>query len=39
MLIKIVGYGLKDYFRDQLNIFDSLIVIISLVEQIMNLLD
>ncbi len=38
MLLKIYGYGVKNYFRDQLNAFDCLIVIISLVEQILNLL-
>lgn len=32
MLIKIIGFGLIDYFRDKINIFDSIIVMLSVVE-------
>lgn len=28
---KLIGYGIKDYLRDSMNIFDGFIVIISLV--------
>lgn len=36
MVILLLGYGLKEYLRDALNIFDGTIVIISLVETILN---
>jgi hypothetical protein len=32
MGLKIIGYGVRDYIRDAMNIFDGSIVIISLVE-------
>ena len=32
MLIKIIGFGLVDYFRDKINNFDAMIVILSIVE-------
>ena len=32
MLIKIIGFGLVDYFRDRINDFDAVIVILSIVE-------
>ena len=32
MLIKIIGFGLVDYFRDKINNFDAIIVILSVVE-------
>ncbi len=38
MLLKLISFGIMSYFRDKLNIFDSFIVIISLVEQILNLI-
>ena len=32
MILKMVVYGLVDYFRDSFNFYDTVIVIISLVE-------
>ena len=32
MVIKLVGYGFVGYIRDLMNVFDGLIVILSLVE-------
>ena len=32
MLIKIFGYGVLPYFRDGLNIFDTLIVVVSILD-------
>lgn len=32
MIIKLFGFGIKDYFRDKLNTFDCLIVIFSIAE-------
>jgi hypothetical protein len=34
MFLKIIGFGIKGYLRDAMNIFDSLIVLLSLVELI-----
>ena len=36
MVLKIIGFGLKSYFRDKMNIFDSFIVLISLAELIFS---
>lgn len=35
MLIKLAGLGIRNYARDKYNIFDALIVILSLVEMIL----
>jgi hypothetical protein len=35
MLVKLVGIGLKEYVRDKFNLFDALIVILSVVDNIM----
>jgi hypothetical protein len=35
MLIKLAGLGIRNYTRDKYNIFDALIVILSLVEMIL----
>ena len=35
MALKIIGLGLVGYFRDKMNLFDSSIVIISLVELVL----
>lgn len=32
MIMKLIGLGLKNYVRDKFNIFDGLIVILSLVD-------
>jgi hypothetical protein len=32
MAVKIIGYGFIPYFRDKLNIFDTLIVVVSLLD-------
>ena len=32
MLLKIFGLGIKDYLRDNFNIFDSAVIIIGLLE-------
>jgi len=32
MIFKLIGYGARNYFRDSLNAFDCLIVVVSLVE-------
>ena len=32
MIIKLFGFGIKDYFRDKLNTFDCLIVLFSIAE-------
>ncbi len=34
MFLKLIGLGLKEYFRDSINIFDCVIVILTLVEVI-----
>lgn len=34
MTLKIIGMGVKEYIKDTMNIFDSLIVILSIVELI-----
>ena len=36
MVLKLIGYGLKKYVSDSLNIFDAVIVIISLTESILD---
>jgi hypothetical protein len=33
MVLKLLGLGFKDYLRDGFNIFDALLVILSLVEE------
>ena len=32
LILKMISYGMIDYYRDSLNVFDAVIVIISLVE-------
>lgn len=32
MIIKLIGYGFKDYFKDNFNKFDALIVCLSIIE-------
>lgn len=36
MLLKLVGYGIRDYFRDAMNVFDCVIVIISIADWILS---
>jgi len=36
MIIKLLGYGVRDYFRDSMNIFDSVIVVISITDWILS---
>ncbi len=36
MIIKMIGLGLKAYFQDRFNVFDCLIVILSLVEMVLT---
>ena len=36
MVLKLFGYGLKKYVSDSLNIFDAVIVIISVTENILD---
>jgi hypothetical protein len=36
MLIKVFGYGVLPYFRDGLNIFDTLIVIVSILDIVLS---
>ena len=36
MLLKLLGYGIKDYVRDVFNLFDGLIVVLSIVEIIID---
>ena len=38
MIVKLFAFGLKDYFRDKLNAFDCVIVIVSIVEFIVELM-
>jgi len=35
MIIKLAGLGLREYVRDSFNIFDAIIVIISLIDNVM----
>ena len=35
MVIKIIGYGLRDYFKDSFNTFDCIIVLISCIDVIL----
>lgn len=37
MLIKLVGLGFKNYARDRFNLFDALLVVLSLIEMILAL--
>ena len=37
LLLKLVGFGLKNFMKDQVNIFDALIVFISITELILSL--
>ena len=36
MIIKIIGLGVKDYMRDPFNIFDAVIVIVSLIDFVLH---
>lgn len=36
MVLKMAGYGVVEYFRDSLNLFDSVIVLVSVVEWILT---
>lgn len=36
MLLKIFGYGILPYFRDGLNIFDTLIVVVSILDLVLS---
>lgn len=36
MVIKLIGLGVKDYARDKFNIFDAIIVILSIVEMLID---
>ena len=36
MIIKIIGMGPKDYIRDKFNIFDAIIVILSVIDVILD---
>jgi hypothetical protein len=36
MLLKILGLGVKNYVKDKFNIFDSLLVLLSIVETILK---
>jgi len=38
-LVKIIGLGLKEYFRDETNTFDLLVLVISLIELIISMLE
>ena len=37
LLLKLIGFGLKNFMKDQVNIFDALIVFISITELILSL--
>ena len=37
MLVKLVGLGVKNYVRDKFNIFDGIIVVISLIDFSLNM--
>jgi hypothetical protein len=39
MLIKIIGCGLKTYLKDKFNLFDSFIVLTSIIEMVINIID
>ena len=32
MILKLIGYGYKDYFKDKFNLFDAFIVLVSTVD-------
>lgn len=32
MILKLIGLGVKPYFRDRFNIFDSLIILLAVIE-------
>jgi len=36
MLFKIIGLGLKQYVKDYYNVFDALIVILSIIDFVIN---
>lgn len=36
MIIKLVGFGIKEYLRDKFNIFDAIVVILCLADNIMT---
>jgi hypothetical protein len=38
-LVKIIGLGWKEYFRDETNTFDLLVLVISLIELIISMLE
>ena len=38
MLVKLGGLGVKNYARDTFNLFDALLVVLSLVEMVLELL-
>jgi hypothetical protein len=37
MMVMILGLGIRNYLRDAYNVFDTLIVLISIVDSILNL--
>lgn len=39
MVFKLIGMGIKGYIRDKFNLFDCIIVIISVVEELMSFLN
>lgn len=38
MLIKIIGLGVQHYIRDKVNIFDALVVLLTVAENITDLI-
>jgi hypothetical protein len=36
MLMKLIGMGPRDYIKDQFNIFDALVVTLSVIDVIVN---
>jgi hypothetical protein len=36
MMIKMIGFGLKNYFRDKMNNFDCVIVVLSFIDLILS---
>jgi hypothetical protein len=37
MIIKLIGYGILNYLRDPYNIFDSLVILFSIIEVIFQI--
>ena len=35
-ILKIIGLGIKNYFNDNYNVFDAIVVIISVVDFVLN---